>query len=84
LTAAAACGGFAAERRTGRRYLSRAADAGRPAATAPQHGAAARRSAANAGSVMLTAKLTRLQNTDKVADDLKFHTCYKVDAIPVH
>jgi len=30
---------FAAERRTGRRYLSTAADAGRQAATAPQHGA---------------------------------------------
>jgi len=44
-TAAAACGGFAAERRT--------------TATALQHGAAA----ANAGSVTLTAKMTRL-NTD--------------------
>jgi len=50
-TAAAACGGFAAERRAG---------AGRPAATAPQHGDLARRSAANA---MLTAELTKL-NTD--------------------
>jgi len=37
--------------------------AGRPAAAAPQPGAAARRSAANAGNVMLTAELTRL-NTD--------------------
>ena len=34
--------------------------AGRPAAAAPQPGAAARRSAANAGNVMLTAELTRL------------------------
>ena len=32
----------------------------RPAAAAPQPGAAARRSAANAGNVMLTAELTRL------------------------
>jgi len=31
-----------------------------PAAAAPQPGAAARRSAANAGNVMLTAELTRL------------------------
>jgi len=45
------------------------------------NGAAARRSAANAGSAMLRAKLTRLQNTDKVADDLKLYTRYKVDAI---
>ena len=37
--------------------------AGRPAAAAPQPGSAARRSAANAGNVMLTAELTRL-NTD--------------------
>jgi len=29
-------------------------------------------------------QVTRLQNTDKVADDLKFYTWYKVDAIPVH
>jgi len=36
---------------------------GRSAATAPQHSATARRLAANAGSVMLTAELTRL-NTD--------------------
>jgi len=35
----------------------------RPAETAPQHEAAARRSAANAGSAVLTAELTRL-NTD--------------------
>ena len=34
-----------------------------PAEAAPQPGAAARRSAANAGNVMLTAELTRL-NTD--------------------
>jgi len=34
-----------------------------------------------AGSAMLRAKLTRLQNTDKVADDLKLYTRYKVDAI---
>jgi len=34
--------------------------AARSAATAPQHGAAARRSAANAGSDMLTAEITRL------------------------
>jgi len=33
------------------------AGAGHPAVTAPQHGAAARRSAANAGTAMLTAKL---------------------------
>jgi len=56
-TAATACGGFAAERRVNRRYQSIAAGAGHPAVTAPQHGAAARRSAANAGSAMLTAKL---------------------------
>ena len=35
----------------------------RPATTAPQHGAAAQWSAANAGSDMFTAELTRL-NTD--------------------
>jgi len=45
-TAAAECGGFAAECR-----------AGRPATTAPQHKAAARRSAANASSVTLTAEV---------------------------
>jgi len=39
LTADATCIGFAAERRAGRRYQSTAAAAGRPAATAPQHGA---------------------------------------------
>jgi len=49
-TAAASCGGFAAERRAGRdidrpwratcgQEISNAASAGRPAATAPQHGA---------------------------------------------
>jgi len=38
-------------------------DRQRPAAAAPQPGSAARRSAANAGNVMLTAELTRL-NTD--------------------
>jgi len=54
-------GGFAAERRTRKRYRSTAP--GSPAAAALQPGAAARRSAANAGSVMLTAELTRL-NTD--------------------
>jgi len=62
-TAAAVCGGFAAERRAGRRYRSKAVDSGHPAATTPQHGAAARRSAANADSALLTAELTRL-NTD--------------------
>jgi len=40
-TAAAAYGGFAALRPAGRRYRSTAAVAGRPAATEPQHGAAA-------------------------------------------
>ena len=38
-TAAAACGGFPAERRAGRRHRSTASAAGRPAAAAPQHGA---------------------------------------------
>jgi len=38
-TTASACGGFAAERRAGRRYRSTAATAGRPTAAAPQHGA---------------------------------------------
>jgi len=38
-TAAAACGGFAAERRVHRMYRSIAAAAGRPAAASPQHGA---------------------------------------------
>jgi len=51
--AAAACGGFAAERRANRRYRSRAAGAGRQVTTAPQHGGIARRSAANAGSAIL-------------------------------
>jgi len=51
LASAAACGGFAAERRAGRRYRS---------TTPLQHGAAARRSAVNAGSVMLAAEMTRL------------------------
>jgi len=49
-SAAAACGGFAAEGPTDRRYRSIAA---RPAPQ--QHGAAARRSAAIAGSVTFTA-----------------------------
>jgi len=51
-TSAAACGGFAAERRADRIYRSTAAGAGRLAATAPQHGAAA-----HAGSVVLTAEV---------------------------
>jgi len=46
LTAAAACGGFAAERPAGRRYRS----------TAGVSAAATRRSAVNAGSVVLTAE----------------------------
>ena len=46
--AAAACGGFAAERRTGRRY-------GSIAAATSSSGAEARRSVANASSVALTA-----------------------------
>ena len=54
-TAAAACGGFAAKRRTGRRYRSTTAAAGRPAVAAPQHWTAIRRSAVNASSVTLTA-----------------------------
>jgi len=41
--------------------------AGRPTATAPQTGAAARHSAANAGNAMTTAELTRL-NTDFAAE----------------
>ena len=45
-TAATAAGGFAAERPAGRRYRSTAA--------LNSNGAAARRSAATAGSVMLT------------------------------
>jgi len=36
---ARSCGGFAAERRAGRRYRSTAAAVGRPAAIAPQNGA---------------------------------------------
>jgi len=56
-TTGAACGGFAAERSAGRRYRTIAG------AGAQQHGDAARRIAANAGSAMLTAELTRL-NTD--------------------
>ena len=55
------CGGFAAERRAGKRCRSTAVS---PAATALQHGAAARRSAAKADSVVLTAELTRL-NTNQ-------------------
>jgi len=58
--AAAACGGFAAERRTRKRYRSTAPGARQP-------GAAARRSAANAGSVMLTAELTRLNRDGLVS-----------------
>ena len=38
-TVAAACGGFAAERRAGGRYRMTAAGARSPAATAPQHDA---------------------------------------------
>jgi len=38
-TAAAACGGFAAERRADVRYRLTAAAAGRPPAATPQHGA---------------------------------------------
>ena len=53
-TAAAACGGFAAERLADRKYQSTAA---------------ARRSAANAGRAMLTAELTRL-NTDLLLSQL--------------
>jgi len=44
--------------RTG--YIDRRAPVWLPAATAPQHWAAARRSAANAGSTMFTAEFTRL------------------------
>jgi len=63
-TAAAACGGFAAERPAGSRYRSIATDmrctsrVARAVLQAParsSNGAAARRSAANAGSVTLTA-----------------------------
>jgi len=46
------CGGFAAERRAGRKYRSSAAATGRPAAVGV---VAARRSAANASSVTLAA-----------------------------
>jgi len=57
-TAAAACGGFAAECRSGWKYRLTAAR------RAPSsNDAAARRSAANADSAMLTAKLKKL-NTD--------------------
>ena len=51
------CGGFAAECRADRSCRSTTVGAARPAAMAPQHGTAARRSAAN---VMLPADLTRL------------------------
>ena len=51
-TTAAACGGFAAERRAGRRHRSTVANAGRSAATVLQHGAATRCSAANASSAV--------------------------------
>jgi len=57
-TAAAACGGFAAERRAGRRYQFHRG--GRQAATAPQQRAGALRTAANAGSAMLTRLNTEL------------------------
>jgi len=53
--AAAACGGFAAKRHEYRRYRPTTAAAGRPVAAAPQHGAAARRSAVTASSVALSA-----------------------------
>jgi len=66
-TAAAACGGFAAERRAGRRYRLTAAGVWRLAATELEPGAAARRSAANEDSVMLTAELT-MSNTDLFND----------------
>jgi len=59
-TAAAACGGFAAESRAGRRY--------RPTAMAPQNGVGFW-SAANADSAVLTAELTRL-NTDLLRNNL--------------
>ena len=59
-TAEAACGGFAAESRAGRRY--------RPTAMAPQNGVGFW-SAANADSAVLTAKLTRL-NTDLLINNL--------------
>jgi len=68
-TAATACGRFAAERPAGRTYRSTAADAG----------AAARRSAANAGSVTLTAELTRL-NTDLYIALFAYHFCKSIDA----
>jgi len=57
-TAGAACGGFAAERPAGRTYRLIAG-----AAVISSNVAVARRTAANAGSVVLTAELTRL-NTD--------------------
>jgi len=38
-TAVATCGGFAAKRRADMRYRLTETNAGRPAATAPQHGA---------------------------------------------
>jgi len=58
-TAAAACGGFAAERCADWIYRLTAVGTQAPSS----NGAAARRSAANAGSVTWTAELTRL-NTD--------------------
>jgi len=59
--AAAACGGFAAERHTRKRYRLTAPGARQQQrrSLGSQHGALA----ANAGNVMLTAELTRL-NTD--------------------
>ena len=54
-TAATACGGFAADRL--HEEVHRATWSRRSAAAAPQHGAAARRSAENTVSVMLTADI---------------------------
>jgi len=51
-----ACGGFAAERHEGRRYLSTAAAAGRPAAVASQHGAQQQTQAASRWQMTLEAK----------------------------
>ena len=60
LATSAACGVFRVE-------LQASIDSvGRSVVTAPQHGAAARRSAANAGSATSTAELTKL-NTDLIA-----------------
>jgi len=54
-TADSACGAFAVQPARDIGRDSRAAASGRPPAAAPQHGGAARRSAANASSVTLTA-----------------------------